>query len=324
MYKVTVLPCAEEIKKICPMPKDVETRKKVWDSELAANMRLKKRFVVVCGPCSADDPKAVNLYCRQLSYLQNLHPDLFLVARIYTTKPHSNGQGYRGLCFGDGKDIAGGIVQCRKMMINAMELGLPVADELLYPELYDYFSDLVSYWFLGARSSEDSLHRGFASLTDACCGVKNPTNGLIDGAVQNLQAVANPCVFPFRGRQLETGGNPLAHVVLRGGTDKNGYFQNLDKSSVAYAKKLLKELNLNNFVMTDLSHANSGKMADKQIENAQTVACDKNVDGVMVESYVYGGADDSAFGTSRTDACVGLEDTAVILSILSNGFQNRK
>lgn len=324
MYKAISLPSVEEIQKICPLSEELKNKKLLWDKALSQNMRTKSQFVVVCGPCSADDPKAVELYCQKLAALQSAYPNLFLVARIYTTKPHSNGQGYKGLCFGGGNDIASGIIQCRKMMIRTMELGLPVADELLYPQLYRYFSDLVSYWFVGARSSEDTLHRDFASSLDVCCGIKNSTNGLIDGAVQSLQAVAKPCVFPFDGYQIETRGNPLAHVVLRGGVDKNGYFQNLEKSDVATAKKLLHELKLNDFVMVDLSHANSGKVAARQIENAEKVSCAENIDGAMVESYLYGGVDESAFGVSKTDACVDFEDTVKILAILSNGFESRK
>lgn len=324
MYKTTLLPGVEEIKKICPLSEELEKRKTSWDKALANNMRQRTRFVVVCGPCSADDPKAVELYCEKLASLQSSFPNLFFVVRIYTTKPHSNGQGYKGLCFGNGHDIAGGIVQCRKMMIRVMELGLPIADELLYPELYRYFSDLVSYWFVGARSSEDSLHRNFASSLNVCCGVKNSTNGLIEGAAQSLQAVANPCVFPFDGYQVETQGNLLAHLVLRGGMDKNGYFQNLDNTDTATAKKLLRALKLNDFVMVDLSHANSGKVAMRQIENAEKVSRDENVDGAMMESYLYGGADEHTFGMSKTDACVGFDDTVKILTILSNGLQNRK
>jgi len=324
MYKATLLPSVEEIKQTCPLSEELEKRKKSWDKALANNMRQKSRFVVVCGPCSADDPKAVELYCEKLAALQKSYPNLFLVARIYTTKPHSNGQGYKGLCFGGGSDIANGILQCRKMMIRVLELGLPIADELLYPELHGYFDDLVSYWFVGARSSEDSLHRNFASSLEVCCGVKNSTNGLVEGAVQSLQAVANPCVFPFDGRQIETQGNLLAHVVLRGGTDKNGYFSNIEKADTAAAKDLLRKSKLNDFVMADLSHANSGKVAARQIENAEKVSCDINVDGAMVESYLYGGTSESAFGVSKTDACVGFDDTAKILAILSNGFSGRK
>ena len=324
MYKATLLPSAEEIKRICPLSEELKNRKILWDKALTENMRQKTRFVVVCGPCSADHPEAVEMYCQKLANLQSEYQNLLLVARIYTTKPHSNGQGYKGLCFGSGADLSSGIVECRKMMLRVMELGLPIADELLYPELYQYFSDLVSYWFVGARSSEDSLHRGVASSLDVCCGIKNSTNGLIETAVQSLQAVANPCVFPFDGQQVETQGNPLAHVVLRGGTDKNGYFGNIDKAKTVETKSLLRQLKLNDFVMADLSHANSGKVALNQIENAKTVSADKNVDGAMVESYLFEGSDDNAFGVSKTDACVGFDDTVKILSILSNGFQNRK
>lgn len=321
------LPSVEDILQISPLPARLAERKKSFDGMLAENMRSRNRFVVVAGPCSADDATAVGEYCQRLHASRQKYGNLLLVARIYTSKPHSNGVGYKGLCFqhdvNSAVDLAQGIVAGRQLMINTLETGLPVADELLYPDLFPYFADLVSYWFVGARSAEDSLHRGIASMTDVCCGIKNATNGLVESAEQSLFAVAHPCVFPFGGCQTETSGNSLAHIVLRGGLGKEGFFSNISPSDTQKAKKLLQSQHLNDFVMVDLSHANSKKVAKNQLVNAVAVSTDANVDGVMAESYLFEGCSANSYGVSKTDECIGWKDTEKLLEILSDGFSKR-
>lgn len=321
------LPSVKEVQELCPLVEELKVKKAHFDEELAQNMQSRKRFVLVCGPCSADNPVALLNYCEKLKALQERHPNLLVVARVYTAKPHSANVGYKGLCFQKSVDspcnLTEGIVACRKMILDVLKLGLPVADELLYPELYKYFSDIVSYWFVGARSSEDALHRGVASGLDLCCGVKNATSGVIENAVLGLKAVASPCVFPFEGCQTATKGNRRAHLVLRGGMDKGGYFSNIDNVCTARAKRMLRENGLNDFVMADLSHANSGKVAVNQLKNAKAVADDANVDGAMVESYLFGGVSQNSFGVSKTDDCLSFEETAELARLLSTGFEKR-
>lgn len=329
MFKnVQKLPDAEEILKICPLSATLAGKKAQADSDLTENLRTRRKLTVVSGPCSADNPVAVAEYARKLRGLQKRFPNLAVVARVYTAKPHSDGDGYKGLCFQSAQDspvdLTSGIIACRKTMISVLETGLPVADELLYPELYPYFCDLVSYWFIGARSSEDSLHRGFASGIGRLCGVKNPTNGLLSSGINNLRAVSRPCEFPFSGAQVQTDGNEFAHIVLRGGTDKNGYFNNISPQETSFCKQMLRQRNLCDFVMADLSHANSGKAAENQLKNALTVARDVNVDGVMVESYLFGGRADNEYGVSKTDECLDFESTARLFGILSDGFSQRR
>lgn len=328
MFNITMqLPKVEEVLKLCPLSEKLKTKKAQMDAALTENLRSRQKLTVVSGPCSADNPDAMVEYAQKLFDLQQKLSNLFVVARVYTTKPHSNGEGYGGLCFQTTANapcnLAEGIVACRKMMISVLEIGLPVADELLYPELYPYFCDLVSYWFVGARSSEDSLHRGFASGLNLPCGVKNSTNGLLDFGVNNLHAVSLPCVFPFWGTQIQTEGNKLAHLVLRGGTDKNGYFSNISPKDTALCKKMLQQQHLCDFLMADLSHANSKKVAQNQLQNASMVARDKNVDGVMVESYLFGGTAENEYGVSKTDDCLDISSTAKLLQILSEGFSQR-
>lgn len=304
-----------------PLGDKLNTLKRQFDEQIKENFVNRSKLMVVCGPCSADDPVAMCEYLHKLSDVQEKYPNLLIVARIYTTKPHSNGQGYKGTCFHekitDKVDLEQGILRARKIMINCLELGLPVADELLYPELYPYFADLVSYWFVGARSSEDTLHRAIASGIDVCCGVKNGTDGDILKAVDSLYAIANPCVFPLNGLQIATNGCKHAHLVLRGGKLGDRFVDNLFPEYTHLAKEKLRSLGLNDFIMADLSHANSLKMALNQIVNAVNVTRNPDINGVMIESYLNGGVSDNAYGVSKTDDCLSFDDTIKVLEILS-------
>ncbi len=318
------LPLVAEIKSALPLDDQLNRIKLKFDEDLRQNMQSKQKLVVVCGPCSADDPVAVGEYVSKLKQIADNCPNLLVVARIYTTKPRSNGLGYKGLCFGeDGNDIAKGILACRQMMIDCLKVGLPIADELLYPELYQYFDDLISYSFVGARSSEDSLHRAFASGLDVCCGVKNSTDGDMEKLMQSLHAISLPTIFPCFGNQMQTGGCKFAHVVLRGGSLDGKYWSNIDKDSVAKLKIGLQSLGLNDFVMADLSHANSQKVAQNQIDNAKMVILDENINGIMMESYLSDGSDGNTYGVSKTDQCLGFEDTKDLLFMLDKQFAKR-
>ena len=317
---------AKSYKKFVPLTAELRNRKAQFDKQLKENLITRKRFVVVCGPCSADEPSAMEEYLRKLKAVADECQNLLIVARIYTSKPHSNGQGYKGTVFhlhnNESVDIDAGIVRCRQIMTKCLEIGLPVADEMLYPDLYCCFDDLVSYWFVGARSSEDSLHRGFASGLDICCGVKNATDGNIDKVVDSLYAVSNPCVFPYNGAQIATDGCKFAHIVLRGGLNEGEFASNMSEKDVIYAKRQLKQLGLNDFVMADLNHANSGKVAMQQIENAQ-LAVLAGVDGVMIESYLNAGGHSVNYGTSQTDDCISFEQTKILLEYLNEALTNR-
>ena len=169
-YEQRKLPLPNDYKTSVQLSEELRSIKLKFDVELKNNLVSKKRFVVVCGPCSADDPATMHKYLVQLKKVANECRNLLFVARIYTAKPHSDGRGYKGSAFNlhesDSVDIDSGIRRCRQMMLDCLSIGLPVADELLYPQLYECVDDLVSYWFVGARSSEDSLHRDFASGLD--------------------------------------------------------------------------------------------------------------------------------------------------------------
>lgn len=321
------LPTVSEVLQLGPLSDELKTRKQQFDAQIKDNFVSRSRFTVVCGPCSADDPEAMREYLGKLSDMQISHPNLLIVARVYTSKPHSNGQGYKGTCFHvrekDDIDLRQGIVRARKIMLDCLRLGLPVADELLYPELYRYFADLVSYWFVGARSSEDALHRSFASGLDVICGVKNGTDGDILKVVDSLNAVSKPCVFPFEGAQIATSGCKYAHVVLRGGKLGDSFTANISQEHTQLVKKRLMSLGLNDYIMADLSHYNSGKVASRQIENAELVAGNPDINGVMLESYIHGGVSADSYGVSQTDDCLNFDDTVKLLDILDQGFLSR-
>lgn len=314
-------------KTLVPLSAELLHKKQILDSQLVENLKSRNKFVVVCGPCSADNLAAMQEYLLKLKCVADQCPNLLVVARIYTSKPHSNGQGFKGTAFCESVeksiDVDNGIWRCREIMIKCLELGLPIADELLYPELFECLDDLVSYWFVGARSSEDSLHRDLASGLDTCCGIKNSTDGSIERVVDSLYAVSNPCVFPYGGSQIATNGCRTAHIVLRGGKNDSGFFSNLSRQTVEQTKKMLQQQGLCDFVMADLNHANSGKIARNQIENAR-IAFDAGVDGVMIESYLYEGGQSCKYGTSQTDDCIGFEDTEYILKYLQERFANSK
>lgn len=316
-----------EYKTQFPLTDDLRAVKERLDAQLKDNLTSRKRLMVVCGPCSADYPAEMEIYLERLRSVAAKCTNLFVVARIYTSKPHSNGVGYKGTAFHlantDAVDLNEGIARCRQMMLYCLKSGLPVADELLYPELLDCFSDLVSYWFVGARSSEDTFHRNFASGLDVCCGVKNATDGSIEKVVDSLFAIGNPCVFPYNGFQVSTNGCKYAHIVLRGGQKNGAYFQNISANDVKNAKSLLKKRGLNDFVMADLNHANSGKIAVNQINNAQ-IALNSGADGIMIESYIKGGGNSAERGISQTDDCLDFAATEKLLQQLDAAWKSKR
>lgn len=321
------MPNLNKVLQLCPLDDKLQEAKTRLDEQLKDNLVTRKQFTVVCGPCSADEAEPMREYFQKLAAVRPNYPNLLLVARVYTTKPHSNGQGYKGTCFHksilDEVDLENGIIRARQIMIDCLRLGLPVADELLYPELYPYFADLVSYWFVGARSSEDTLHRSFASGLDVCCGVKNGTDGDVLKAVDSVNAVSRPCVFPFDGKQIATDGCKYAHIVLRGGKQGDKFFANVFPEHTFQAKQALRSLGLSDFVMADLSHANSCKVARNQIVMALNVARSNNINGAMIESYLNGGTADNKYGVSKTDDCLSFDDTIKVLNTLEQGFSNR-
>jgi 3-deoxy-7-phosphoheptulonate synthase len=242
---------------------------------------------------------------------------------VFTAKPRTDGRGYLGLAFHDTEDseidFAAGIAKCREVMLMLLQLGIPVADELLYPELSEYFADLVSWQFLGARSSLDPLHRAVASGIDVAVGVKNSIDGDLKAVVKSVFAVSSSNNYIHNGCQLCTSGNKYSHVVLRGFHDGRNFRKNCNRESVDEVKRLIEEYHLDtNFVMVDCSHANSGKVASNQTQNALDAVGIAGVDGIMLESYLHSGTAKDTFGVSKTDECLSIEHTEKLITDIYN------
>ena len=327
--RIRKIPTAEEIKRELPMPAELAKVKQRRDDELRAVFSgADGRFVLVIGPCSADSEEPVMEYLRRLAEVQRRVEDvLLLVPRIYTNKPRTTGEGYKGMVHqpnpGKAADLSTGIKAIRRLHIKALaEFGLPAADEMLYPENFAYLSDVLGYHAVGARSVENQLHRLTASGVDVPVGMKNPTSGDLSVMLNSIYAAQLPHRFIYSGWEVETTGNPYAHAVLRGAVDSSGrclpnyHFENLIGLAQAYTDMGL----ANPAIIVDTNHANSQKRHEEQPRIAHEVmhsrrydsVLTKMVKGLMIESYLLPGRQDIGSnipGCSITDPCLGWEDT---------------
>ena len=226
---VVKLPIPAEIKKQFPMSPELSALKARRDEEIRRIFTGEdSRFLAIIGPCSADRPDAMYEYLQRLRCVQDKISDKVLVIpRIYTNKPRTNGDGYKGLLHqpdpGKEEDLLAGLVAIRSLHMNAIrEAGMPAADEMLYPENYRYLSDVLSYVAVGARSVENQQHRLTASGMDVPAGMKNPTGGDLSVMLNSVYAAQQKHTFIFRGWEAHTDGNPLAHTILRGYVNKHG------------------------------------------------------------------------------------------------------
>lgn len=313
--------CAEELQAKLPLRPELNNTKEGFDKTLADIITKKSdKFLIICGPCSADNFDAVREFCVKLKELSDLVKDkIFLMPRVITAKPRSLGEGYLGMLFGDGQnaDVNSGLSNCRKLMIECLKIGLPIADELLFIEQYQYFCDLVSYYFLGARSCQSSTHRNFASGIDLPLGVKNPTCGNLNTLSEALYSISKPKTVIVNGEQITTSGASLAHAILRGYNDNDGkFYGNLDLASLNRFDGATDALQMpRSFILADCSHGNSGKKFSNQIANALNVVNNftDRVGGIMLESYLHEGARVCQYGYSRTDECLSYEQTQELI-----------
>jgi len=322
--KVYDVICAEELKNQLPADGEIRRIKAENDRILKDIISGRdKRFLVVSGPCSADSRDALYEYCKRLSVLKEKFSDrMFILPRVFTAKPRTTGEGYLGMMYqpeGKNVDINKGLYESRLMMLDIIRnTGMAVSDELLYPEYYDYTDDLVSYYFVGARSSENPEHRNVSSGLDVIVGMKNSTGGNLISLAGSVHAASTPKEFLLKGKQVKTAGNPYAHAVLRGFVDESGVFHpNYSESSLRSYEMLCDDYGVENkFVLVDCSHANSSKQTYKQIAAAKSVVAASNrlVGGIMLESYLFEGRAEEGFGISRTDSCIGWEDTEMLLT----------
>ncbi|MEX2803670.1 3-deoxy-7-phosphoheptulonate synthase [Streptococcus sp. H31] len=303
-------------------------RKLARDQELAAIIRGEdERLLLVIGPCSSDDERAVLDYARRLAELQEAVKDkIFMVMRVYTSKPRTNGDGYKGMIHQpdtkSAPSLIDGIAAVRRLHSRIItETGLTTADEMLYPSNLSFLDDLVSYHAIGARSVEDQEHRFVASGLDVPTGMKNPTSGNLTVMFNAIYAAQNRQTFIFHDAEVETDGNPLAHAILRGGAASSGEnqpnyaYEDLLKAISQYEKMGLK----NPFLLIDANHDNSGKNYLEQIRIVRQTLINRDwnekikrcVRGFMIESYLEDGRQDKPeiYGKSITDPCLGWEKT---------------
>ena len=317
MYKrVRKLVSSNQIKKDFPVKNP--TKKTTFDESIIDIFNGNGKFLLIVGPCSADNIDAVFSYCEKLKVIaENVKDKIFIVPRIYTTKPRTEAGAYRGILhtpFGQ-DDFSNGIIAARKLLASvANEFDFFAADEMLYPELYDYFDDVLSYVTIGARTSENQQHKMVASAIDTCVGIKNPMHGNLKSLAQAVKTVATPNNFVYNGFEVVSSGNKSAHAILRGYTDNSGkMIPNYSLNDIDEYIGCCNELNIGPNLIVDCNHFNSGKdYLKEEIVAKQVVSLSKKeIKGLMIESYLLDGRQDRAtsFGMSLTDACLGIEKT---------------
>ena len=335
------LPIPLDIKKEFPISKEIETVRNRTINEMNDIFSGKSdRFILVIGPCSADSEEPVLDYIYRLRGVQEKVKDkILIIPRIYTNKPRTTGDGYKGMLHqpdpNSAPDLLKGIISIRKLHMRAVnETGFVCADEMLYPENHRYLSDIIAYVAVGARSVENQQHRLTASGLDVPVGMKNPTSGDISIMMNSITAAQHSHVFCYRGWEVKSAGNPYAHAILRGYMDKHGkshpnyHYEDLVGLVEAYENSGLQ----NPAAIIDTNHSNSGKKYLEQIRIAKEVlhsmrydsSVKKLVKGLMIESYIEDGAqkisDCETYGKSITDPCLGWEKTERLIYDIANSL----
>ena len=327
------LPIPMEIKAQYPLTDELANLKAERDKEIAdVFMGKSDKFILIIGPCSADKKDSVIDYIGRLkSVADEVKDKIIVIPRIYTNKPRTTGDGYKGLLHqpspNEKPDMLKGIVAIREFhMIALRDFGFTCADEMLYPDNHRYLSDILGYVAIGARSVENQQHRLTASGIDIPVGMKNPTSGDLTIMMNSIIAANHPHTFIFRGWEVESTGNPLAHAILRGYVNMSGkyvsnyHYEDLCKLNEMYAANE----KLNPAVIVDTNHANSGKNPFEQPRIAKDVLYSRSqngdikklVKGLMIESYIEDGCqspDGTVYGKSITDACLGFEKTRELI-----------
>ena len=328
------LPSPDEVKALEPMSEEMKKIKAGRDKLIRDVITGESdKFLVIVGPCSADDEDAVCEYTNRLAKVQEKVADrLVLVPRIYTNKPRTTGEGYKGMLHQPDPeakpDILAGILAIRHMHIRSIsETGLTAADEMLYPDNWHYLSDILSYVAIGARSVENQEHRLMVSGLDIPVGMKNPTSGDFSVMLNSVVAAQGRHDFISRGWEVRTEGNPLTHTILRGAVNKHGNtISNYHYEDIQLLLEKYEERNLENpAVLIDANHSNSGKKYKQQIRIVKEILHSRRIDedirklvkGVMIESYLVEGCQQIGtshiYGKSITDPCLGWEDTEKLL-----------
>ncbi len=329
------LPTPAEIKQQYPVSDDVAALKARLDQELIDIITgASDKFMVIIGPCSADNEEAVLEYISRLAQVQEQVQDtLVIVPRIYTNKPRTTGAGYKGMLHQpnpeEAPDLLHGLTAIRKMHMHALRTyRMPIADEMLYPENYRYLSDVLSYVAVGARSVENQEHRLVASGIDVPTGMKNPTSGDFSVMINSITAAQHGHNFIYRGWDATTSGNPYAHAILRGAVNKHGQSQpNYHYEDLRRLYDMLASHDIvNPACIVDVNHSNSGKQFMEQIRISKEVLGSRRhsddirglIKGLMIESYLVEGtqkigAENHIYGKSITDPCLGWEDSKQLI-----------
>ena len=332
---VSKLPTPDEIRAQFPLAPELAAEKARRDAAIRDVFTGDSdKFLVIIGPCSADREDAVIDYVNRLAKVQEKVKDkLILVPRIYTNKPRTTGDGYKGLLHQpnpEGKpNLYQGLIAIRKLHMRVIEeTGFSTADEMLYPENLTYLSDVMSYVAVGARSVENQQHRLVASGIDVPVGMKNPTSGDLSVMLNSVVAAQCSHSFIYRSWEVKTTGNELAHTILRGAVNKHGNcIPNYHYEDLNLVDRLYKERNLKNpAVVVDANHSNSNKQYAEQVRIVNEVLHSRNlnphiktlVKGVMIESYIEGGNQKIGcvphiYGKSITDPCLGWDDSEKLI-----------
>ena len=323
------LPTPADIKRDYPLSPELRELKKHRDLMISDVITGKdSRVLVIIGPCSADNEDSVCDYIGRLAKVQDKVKDkILIIPRIYTNKPRTTGEGYKGIVHQPdpekAPDLAEGLIAMRKMHLRSIaETHLFAADEMLYPENWPYLSDILSYVAIGARSVENQQHRLTASGIDIPCGMKNPTSGTYSIMLNSCIAAQGSHTFMYRGWEVKSDGNPLAHTILRGAVNKHDQsLPNYHYEDLVLLNEMYHKLDLKNpACIIDANHANSNKCYYEQprivseVLHSRSVSKDieKLVKGVMIESYIEPGNQkigEGVYGKSITDPCLGWDET---------------
>ncbi len=327
-----------ELIRMYPMPeKDVQIKKERDNQIKEVFTGNSDKFIVIIGPCSADNEDSVCDYINRLAKVQDKVKDkIIIIPRIYTNKPRTTGEGYKGIVHQPDPekepDLQEGLIAMRKMHLRAIaETGLTAADEMLYPENWPYVEDILSYVAVGARSVEDQQHRLTISGMDCPAGMKNPTSGDFSVMLNSCVAAQASHTFLYRAYEVHTTGNPLAHAILRGAVNKHGQsIPNYHYEDLILLLEMYNERELANpAVIVDANHANSNKLYCEQPRIVREVLHSRFVNsdiaslvkGVMIESYIEPGnqkVSEHIYGKSITDACLGWEESEKLIYTIAD------
>lgn len=337
---MNMLPSPAEIRDQFPLPTGMAAIKEKRDQEIRDVLTGRSgKFLVIIGPCSADNEHAVLDYVSRLVPVQEKVKDkIIIIPRVYTNKPRTTGEGYKGLLHQPDPEkqpnMYEGLIAIRKMHMHVVEeTGLTTADEMLYPENLRYLDDLMSYIAVGARSVENQQHRLVASGCDVPVGMKNPTSGDLSVMLNSVVAAQGSHEFIFRGWEVRTPGNPLTHTILRGAVNKHGQnLPNYHYEDLILLHRLYSERDLKNpACIVDGNHSNSGKQYAEQIRIVKEVLHSRRhsteihdmVKGVMIESYIEPGSQkigQHRYGQSITDPCLGWADSERLIYDIAEGL----